>query len=252
MIDTIPAAKIAFVAGATGYTGRHVVAALRGRGVRTLCHVRPDSGRLVHWRRHFEALGAEVDTTPWQADAMAKRLATLRADLVFGLLGTSSGRAARARDGGTDPAAESYDAVDVGLTVLLADAARSCTPTPRFVYLSSLGVGPSSRGAYLQARWRVEEHLRAAGIEVLVARPSFISGADRDDSRPIERVGSRLVDGLLGCVGALGAAGLRDRYASMNGAALGEALAELALRPSKTRFEVVEASGLRAASSRAG
>ena len=48
--------EIAFVAGATGYTGREVVRLLAERGVRTLAHVRPDSsssaaGRDLEGRR---------------------------------------------------------------------------------------------------------------------------------------------------------------------------------------------------------
>ena len=57
--------QIAFVAGATGYTGREVVRLLSGRGVRTVAHVRPDSPRVEEWRRRFETEGAAVDVTPW-------------------------------------------------------------------------------------------------------------------------------------------------------------------------------------------
>src|SRR5262245_55763625 len=50
---------VAFVAGATGYTGNEVVSALRGRGIRTIAHVRPDSSSLERWRKSFEDIGAE-------------------------------------------------------------------------------------------------------------------------------------------------------------------------------------------------
>ena len=62
------------VAGATGLTGREVVAQLRQRGVPTVAHVRPDSPRLDEWRARFEALGATVDTTPWAPDPLTRRL----------------------------------------------------------------------------------------------------------------------------------------------------------------------------------
>ena len=52
--------QIAFVAGATGYTGREVVRVLLERGVRTVAHVRPDSPHVDEWRSRFEAQGAAV------------------------------------------------------------------------------------------------------------------------------------------------------------------------------------------------
>src|SRR5215208_1501420 len=65
----------AFVAGATGYTGREVVRQLVERGVRAVAHVRPDSPRLAEWRERFAELGAEVDATPWEEPAMRASLA---------------------------------------------------------------------------------------------------------------------------------------------------------------------------------
>ena len=141
----------AFVAGATGFTGREVVRVLRARGVRTLAHVRPDSPQLGGWRERFAALGAETDTTPWEAAAMSARLRDLAPTLVFALLGTTRSRGRV--DGST------YESVDYGLTVLLLEAAASAaartgaeTAAPRFVYLSSAGVAPGAKSAYFAAR----------------------------------------------------------------------------------------------------
>ncbi|MDP6943652.1 MAG: epimerase, partial [Myxococcota bacterium] len=103
----------AFVAGATGYTGRAVVATLRDQGVRTTAHVRPGSPRLDTHRDHFESLGAAVDTTPWSQEAMAATLSTLHPTLVFCLLGTTRHRVAQERRAG-DPAL-TYDDVDYGM-----------------------------------------------------------------------------------------------------------------------------------------
>ena len=60
---------VAFVAGATGYTGSQVVPALRARGVRVIAHVRPGSAAAAAWHTRFEALGAEVDETPYDEEA---------------------------------------------------------------------------------------------------------------------------------------------------------------------------------------
>ncbi len=56
----------AFVAGATGYTGRELVRVLAESGRKVVAHVRPDSSRLDEWRERFAALGATLDTTPWE------------------------------------------------------------------------------------------------------------------------------------------------------------------------------------------
>lgn len=210
------AVKTAFVAGATGYTGREVVRELLVHGVRTVAHVRPDSAQLSVWRERFMAQGGEVDTTAWDESAMSARLRELRPDLVFALLGTTRHRMKGEHS--------SYETVDYGLTALLIQAACSIEPRPKFVYLSSMGVGPGARGAYLIARHRAEEVLRRSGLPYLIARPSFITGEDRDESRPGERVAAKVADGVLGVLGRLGAEKLRDRYRSTDARGLARAL----------------------------
>lgn len=223
-----PSSERAFVAGATGLTGRHVVQTLRARGVTTFAHVRPDSPRLAEWRGRFEALGAELDTTPWEAAAMRASFAARRPTLVFGLLGTTRARASRVARAGGDASRESYDAVDVALTEMLVLAAEALEPHPRFVYLSSIGAGEGARGAYLEARTRVEQRLMRSELPSLVARPSFIVG-DRDDSRPAEKLGAPVTDALLGALGLFGARRTADRYRSIRGEDLARALVQAAL-----------------------
>ncbi len=233
--------SLAFVAGATGYTGREVVRALRARGVDTVAHVRPDSSRLAEWRDRFATLGARTDTTPWEAQALTETLTRLRPDVVFALLGTTRARAARAAGAGRD---EGYEAVDYGLTMLLYHAASRAGIQPRFVYLSSAGVREQGGNAYLQARARVERALRDGPLPWIAARPSFITGPDRDEVRPGERVGAVVVDGLLGIVGLLGGRRLRDRYRSTTNAVLAQALVRLAFEADAVD-RVVESEDLR-------
>jgi nucleoside-diphosphate-sugar epimerase len=226
----------AFVAGATGYVGREVVAALCARGVPTWAHVRPDSARRADWRTRFEALGAVVDLTEWRDDAMTERLCTIAPTHVFALLGTTRARAAAAARAGA-PSAD-YAAVDYGLSALLLRAASAVTPPPRFVYLSSAGVREGTRNPYLAARVRLERELRAAPVHYIVARPAFISGADREESRPAERWGARLGDVLLGVVSALGGQSVAARWRSITGASLARGLVALALDPAGGHVEV--------------
>jgi uncharacterized protein YbjT (DUF2867 family) len=214
-----------FVAGATGYTGREVVQASRARGLETIAHVRPDSRSLDEWRRRFEALGARVDTTAWELEAMTQTLQALQPSQIFALLGTTRSRG-KADTGSA--VAETYEAVDYGLSVLLLEAAIACGSKPRFVYLSAMGAGGRPMNAYMDVRKRVEAAVRGSNLPYLIARPGFISGSDRDEWRPGERIVATIGDGVLGVLGKLGAKRLANRYTSMTGAELGRALVELA------------------------
>jgi uncharacterized protein YbjT (DUF2867 family) len=215
-------AEKALVVGATGFTGRAVVEVLCTRGIETTAHVRPDSSSLDRWRKTFEALGARVDTTPWTDEAMTETVRALSPTVVFSLLGTTR---ARARTEGRSAEA-AYEAVDYGLSMRLLRAAEAATPPPRFVYLSAIGAD-SGRGAYMDARKRVEAALRDSRVPWIIARPSFIVGA-RDESRSGERIGAAVTDGLLSVAGALGARRLRARYRSTSNQALAERLVDLA------------------------
>jgi uncharacterized protein YbjT (DUF2867 family) len=233
---------VAFVAGATGYTGNEVVSALRGRGIRTIAHVRPDSSSLEHWRTRFEDIGAEVDTTRWEADEMDATLARLRPTLVFALLGTTRARGRAEARAGLE--ASTYEKVDYGMTAMLMHAASLLEPRPRFVYLSSLGARPSRPGSYLHARWQVEQELTAGDLPYLIARPSIITGPDRPEERPGESIAAAIADRALGLAGALGATRVRDRYRSTSAQVLARALVRLALDPPSNRA-VVESEELR-------
>lgn len=216
---------VAFVAGATGFTGKAVVAELRHRGIQAIAHVRPDSRDLARWQGHFADLGAEVDTSPWQVEALAKTLGKRGVTLVVCCIGTTQRRMKAQGE-----AQNSYEAVDFALPKMLAEASAKAGCVTRFVYLSSLGAGPKAQGAYLQWRWKAEEAVRASGVPFTIARPSIITG-QRDEARPSEAFAGKAADGLLAVLGALGATTLRDRYHSTTDARLAHALVRLGLDP---------------------
>jgi uncharacterized protein YbjT (DUF2867 family) len=232
----------AFIAGATGYTGRHVTERLARLGVRTVAHVRPDSSALGAWTARFAAAGAEVDATPWTDDDMARTMARLRPDFVFALLGTTRARAAR--DERATGKAAGYEAVDYGLSALLLRALRAANVHPRFVYLSSMGASASSGNPYLSVRGRFEDELVASGLPYLIVRPSFISGSDRDERRVAERAASIATDAVLGLAAVFGARTLRDRFATLTGDQLAAGMIHLALDAPEGRA-VADAAGVR-------
>ena len=212
---------VAFVAGATGYTGQAVVKALCDAGHAVTAHVRPDSKRLQHFEQAFGAQGATVSACKWKAEDISKALRTINPDLVFSLLGTTRARTKADKKEGFE---STYETVDYGLTKLLIDALVRNSQTPRFVYLSSMGAGGEPSGAYMAARAKSEKALIESGIPYTIARPSFITGSDRDEARTGERIGAGTVDALLAVVGLFGAKQLQARYRSTTATTLAESL----------------------------
>lgn len=211
----------AFVFGATGYTGREVVRTLASTETSVVAHIRPDSSRRAEWTQLFESWGAQVDTTAWEMEALTAALKRHQADVVYCLIGTTRKR----KHQSATPAQETYEAVDYGLTALLVEACQRITEKPpRFVYVSSVGCRDGTPSAYMQARWKAEECIRHSGLPHVIARPSFISGPDRGESRPLERAASVAMDGLLAGLGALGMRRLARRYRSTDGRRLAMAL----------------------------
>ncbi len=218
--------KIAWVAGATGFTGREVVRGLLERGVEVVAHVRPDSTKLEHWTTYFKELGARVDSTPWETLALMESLGHLQPDLVYCLIGTTKKRMrADAKDN------ESYETVDYGLTAKLVEAtvvasSAEDSSKPVFVYLSASGTKENSPFAYYQARWKAEQVLLNSGLPCVIARPGVIRG-DRDERRVMEEIAGIVGDAVLGVVAKLGGKALEERYRSTSDHELGYRLVEL-------------------------
>lgn len=229
----------AFVGGATGLTGREVVRQLRARGDEVIAHVRPDSSRLDEWKARFADLGAVVDPSAWTDEGMTSALREHQPEVVFALLGTTRKRGREAKASGKD---ETYETVDYGLSATLLRAAVACGSKPRFIYLSSMGVTPTTRNAYLAVRHRMETELRESGLSWGIARPSFIGG-DRDEHRVGESIGIAVGDGALAVLGALGGKKLRQKYRSQTNVQLASALIAMA---DDASLNLVESDGLQA------
>ena len=221
--------NIAFVLGATGFVGREVVRQLCVRGTTTIAHVRPDSKSLAEWQTKFGALGAQVDTTPWDPVALAATIKRLAPAQLYILIGTTRSRAkADSVDG------DIYEKVDYGLTKIAVDAARGSETTPRLVYLSGIGADAGARGAYMRARGKAEDAIRGSALPWVIARPAIITG-DRDDSRIGERAAAIVGDGLLAVAGVLGGKQLRARYKSTTPDILASALLRIGEAPEHDR-----------------
>lgn len=230
----------AFVLGATGFVGREVVRQLCVRGARVHAHVRPDSSKLAEWQTTFGEQGATVDATPWNVDALAARfreLFTTGASQIYICIGTTRSKAkADAVDGNI------YEKVDLGLTQIAVDAARTSGTRPRLVYLSSVGAKATAGSAYLAARGKAEDAVMASGLPWVIARPSIITG-ERDESRVGERTAAIVGDGLLAVAGVFGGKALRDKFRSTTGDILASALIRLGEAPDADK--IVDGADLR-------
>lgn len=223
--------KPLFVFGATGYTGREVVRTARDAGIEVVAHVRPDSPSLADWTRRFEGIGAHVDATPWAPEALAEALRRAEPAAIIIAIGTTRDRARRVARAGGDADGQSYTAVDYGLTKMACDAVVASGHRARIVYLSAIGTNARSASPYGRARWMAEEAVRGSGLPFAIVRPAFISGADRDEPRPAERVAAAFFDTLSGAAGAVGLERFGRRWRTITGAQLGRALVRIAMDP---------------------
>lgn len=230
MITSSPMPTTAFVAGATGYTGREVVRLLRARKLDVIAHVRPDSSQLQIWQARWEPMGVQVDSTAWEPEAMAETIKRVQPDLVFALLGTTQARARREAKRGVPKELNSYEVVDYGMTKMLMDGLSLAESRARFVYLSSEGASEGGN-AYVAVRGRIERELAEGPLLWTVARPSFITGPDREESRPAETIGAVVADGALGVLALLGGRKTQERYRSTTATALASALVHHSVHP---------------------
>jgi len=147
---------IAFVAGATGYTGRALM--------ELFAREKTDWKPRPHARSGGKIDGAVV-CDPRDVKALTDGMRGC--DAVVQLIGTVKARFA---DG-------NYDDIDYGTTVALGEAAKAAG-VPRLLLLSSVGAA-SARGAYLAAKRKTEEWVEKSGLEYTIVRPSVIGGEGR-------------------------------------------------------------------------
>ena len=87
--------------------------------------------------------------------------------------------------------------------------------------------------------------LRDSGLPYTIARPSFITGPDRDESRPAERIAAVIANATAGVARMFGAARLAGSMRSMTVAELAEGLVRHAFDASSEN-EILGAEELRA------
>lgn len=148
-------ARIA-VTGASGFVGRHVVAALEVHG---------------HEVRALNRRGSPgIDVR----DASAVSAALARCELVVHFASS------------WDPD-DDIEAVTVAGTENVIHAARNAG-VQRVVFVSCLGAEAASHSVFYRARWEAETLLRGSGVPYTIVRPSLVLGKDDGLLAPLARM----------------------------------------------------------------
>jgi nucleoside-diphosphate-sugar epimerase len=146
------------VAGATGATGRTLLALPEARGLDLVPHVRPATAR--ERGAPPGALVLDLEDGAALADALQGFTTVVQ------LIGTMRRRFSRG---------DTYETSDVGTTRALVSAARAAG-VDHLVLLSSVGAGRPF-GAYLEAKARAEALVAGSGLDFTIFRPSAFEGA---------------------------------------------------------------------------
>jgi uncharacterized protein YbjT (DUF2867 family) len=202
-------APAVLVLGASGFIGRHALAALRLRGCRVVIGSRrperiddrlPEAARACERRRvRFERLLAPGE---WRGllDGI---------DVVLNCVGIlrQRGRATYERVHHRAPAALAAACRERGLPL---------------IHISALGLDAAARSRFLRSKLAGEQALRASGADWYIVRPSLLDGEGGFGAKWLRRVARWPVHPLpVGASGRIAALDVRD---------LGEALARLAIR----------------------
>jgi uncharacterized protein YbjT (DUF2867 family) len=167
----------ALLAGATGLVGSECLQCLLGQGAysRVLVVTRRELGRAADHPKL-----SQIITDFDQLENLGDRLA---ADHVFCALGTTRRKAG---------SKERFRRVDLEYPLRLAQIARA-GGARHFSLVSAMGASRSSPFFYSRVKGELEKSLRDLDWPSLaIFRPSVIAG-DRQESRPGERVGERLL-----------------------------------------------------------
>jgi uncharacterized protein YbjT (DUF2867 family) len=208
-LEEAPAAPAVFVLGASGFIGRHALAALGESGCRVIIGSRrperidkclPEAARASERRQvRFERLLAPG---AWRGllDGV---------DVVVNCVGILRQRGR-----------ETYERVHHRAPAALAAACRE-RGLP-LIHISALGLDAAARSRFLRSKLAGEQALRASGADWYIVRPSLLDGEGGFGAKWLRRVARWPVHPLP--------AAASGRIAPLDVRDLGEALARLAIR----------------------
>nr|MBN2278899.1 complex I NDUFA9 subunit family protein [candidate division Zixibacteria bacterium] len=145
------------ITGATGFVGRHLVAALRqtGHELRLLVHRREGTSEED---KKIEYCRADVH------DLDSLMAAFEKVDIIYHLVGIIA-----------ETRQLTFERTVAGGTSNVAAAAR-VNGTKKIIYLSAAGTSSTTISKYYQSKWAAEESIRNSDLEYTIFRPSVIFG----------------------------------------------------------------------------
>jgi uncharacterized protein YbjT (DUF2867 family) len=155
--------SVVTVFGGTGFLGRRIVKCLlaKGIGVRAASrHPQKDAPRLVHEGKRPQSIEANILDRSSIAAAVPGSRAVVNAISLY-----------------VERQGQSFERVHVQAASDLARAAREAG-VDAFIQISGLGSDPRSSSAYIRARGRGEEAVKAVFPEAIIVRPAVMVGPD--------------------------------------------------------------------------
>ena len=171
------------VAGATGFVGSHVVAALLGRGhaVRALVRDASKAVKILGSHEHLE-IRTVTSLSPAGLGTKSRRLdphsGRLRMDGPTTDANPLEGCSACVNCVGIIrevPGGQTFDRVHVQVVEALLQACEHAGGG-RFVQISATGVGPEGPTEYQTSKYEAEVMIRASGMDWTILRPGLIHG----------------------------------------------------------------------------
>ncbi len=147
-----------FIAGGTGFIGRHLVSSLRERGLRAKCLVRSPAKSEICKKAGFDVVIGDI------TDRESLKGKLDNCDTVVHLVGIIE-----------EKEGISFEGVHVRGTENLVDEAKKAK-VKHFFYQSALGALSSSWSRYLKTKAEAEEIVRTSGILYTIFRPSLVFG----------------------------------------------------------------------------
>ena len=224
--------RCAWVAGATGYTGKHLTELLCAAGESVVAHIRPESRSLTSLTAHFEELGAQVNTHRGALGQFASEMEKHGVTHIYALLGTTKAKARAARKMEFKRIMRRWIG---GMTLECLNAAMQMSTPPVFVYLSAAVFLLLPEAPTCRVRWAAEERIRSSGLPFVIAHPALITGPDREEHRPLERFGDVASRGIFALARGIGAGKWADRYATVSGETLARGLIGTSFDPEHNR-----------------
>jgi uncharacterized protein YbjT (DUF2867 family) len=161
------------VVGGSGFIGRHLVAALAGRGLRvTVPTRRSESAKHLMTLPTVEIVQADVF-----APGVLERLAAGK-QLVVNLVGILHGRRGRRDERGPNDYGPDFARVHVELPQAIVAACRAAG-VGRLLHISAIGAAPDAPSEYLRSKAIGEQAVLAADdLAATVFRPSVVFGPE--------------------------------------------------------------------------